>query len=244
MEHLIASKDLAVATRSLQGEVRYCSECSHIKVNRKYSDSGIPELNVPKKNFGTFDCFQRFLIFFPKNYLIMTFSIGFVILHRAKSKLIYRFCLLIEITQNSYFMITADLVFCVKFQDSNLTDFTKRKTIIKKNMKFLKLCLFETWLIVNLVNLLFQKSLFYREFLVIYIFQPDRCHHCSMCNDCVLKMDHHCPWVNNCVGFYNQKFFFLFLGYAFFYCMYVMLSTLKYFIDYWSHDAMNFSNGK
>ena len=41
LEHLIASKDLAVATRSLQGEVRYCSECSHIKVNRKYSDSGI-----------------------------------------------------------------------------------------------------------------------------------------------------------------------------------------------------------
>ena len=33
LEHLIASKDLAVATRSLQGEVRYCSECSHIKVN-------------------------------------------------------------------------------------------------------------------------------------------------------------------------------------------------------------------
>ena len=32
LEHLIATKDLAVATRSLQGEVRYCSECSHIKV--------------------------------------------------------------------------------------------------------------------------------------------------------------------------------------------------------------------
>ena len=74
--------------------------------------------------------------------------------------------------------------------------------------------------------------------------KPDRCHHCSMCNECVLKMDHHCPWVNNCVGYYNQKFFFLFLGYAFFYCMYVMLSTLKYFIAYWSHDAMTFSNGK
>ena len=131
MEHLIASKDLAVATRSLQGEVRYCSECSHIKVNRKYSDSGIPELNVPKKNFGTFDCFQRFLIFFPKNYLIMTFSIGFVILHRAKSKLIYRFCLLIEITQNSYFMITGFSFLC-KISRFEFNGFYKKKNNNKK----------------------------------------------------------------------------------------------------------------
>lgn len=33
LEHLISSKDLVVATRSPQGEVRYCSECSHIKVS-------------------------------------------------------------------------------------------------------------------------------------------------------------------------------------------------------------------
>ena len=84
-----------------------------------------------------------------------------------------------------------------------------------------------------------------RKINKIFFFQPDRCHHCSVCNDCVLKMDHHCPWVNNCVGYYNQKFFFLFLGYAFLYCMYVMLSTLKYFIAYWSHDnAINLNNGK
>merc|ERR1711934_555371 len=44
--------------------------------------------------------------------------------------------------------------------------------------------------------------------------KPDRCHHCRICQRCVLKMDHHCPWINNCVGFYNYKYFYLFILYA------------------------------
>ncbi|XP_030380528.1 palmitoyltransferase ZDHHC15B isoform X2 [Scaptodrosophila lebanonensis] len=65
------------------------------------------------------------------------------------------------------------------------------------------------------------------------IIKPDRSHHCSVCNCCVLKMDHHCPWVNNCVNFYNYKYFVLFLGYALIYCLYVAFTTLNDFIQFW-----------
>ena len=53
-----------------------------------------------------------------------------------------------------------------------------------------------------------------RYCLTCQCFKPDRCHHCSACNRCVLNMDHHCLWLNNCVGFWNRKAFMLVLIYA------------------------------
>ncbi|XP_053329463.1 palmitoyltransferase ZDHHC15 [Spea bombifrons] len=71
------------------------------------------------------------------------------------------------------------------------------------------------------------------------VVKPDRCHHCSVCGMCVLKMDHHCPWVNNCIGFSNYKFFLLFLAYSMLYCLYITSTVFKYFLLYWTGDLSN-----
>jgi len=72
-----------------------------------------------------------------------------------------------------------------------------------------------------------------------HMIKPDRSHHCSMCQRCVLKMDHHCPWVNNCVGWGNYKYFVLFLFYSILYTMYITFTTLKYFIKFWGGNHMD-----
>eukprot|EP01126_Amoeba_proteus_P066174 TRINITY_DN9526_c1_g1_i2.p1 TRINITY_DN9526_c1_g1~~TRINITY_DN9526_c1_g1_i2.p1 ORF type:complete len:419 (+),score=107.34 TRINITY_DN9526_c1_g1_i2:59-1258(+) len=45
-------------------------------------------------------------------------------------------------------------------------------------------------------------------------YKPLRTFHSKDINRCVLRMDHYCPWVYNAVGWYNHKYFILFLIYA------------------------------
>lgn len=69
------------------------------------------------------------------------------------------------------------------------------------------------------------------------VFKPDRCHHCSVCNKCILNMDHHCPWINTCIGFYNRKFFLQML----FYIVILLIYSLFCNFSFAYHSVIEFA---
>ena len=69
------------------------------------------------------------------------------------------------------------------------------------------------------------------------IWRPPRCHHCSTCGRCVLRMDHHCPWVNNCIGYNNVRTFILSLSYLTIGCWYGVSMTAMSFFEEIKHQV-------
>lgn len=53
-----------------------------------------------------------------------------------------------------------------------------------------------------------------------------RSHHCKTCDACILKMDHHCSWVGKCVGYYNYRFYLMFIFYVTNYCFVFFMFSL------------------
>ena len=59
--------------------------------------------------------------------------------------------------------------------------------------------------------------------------KPPRTHHCSVCDRCILKMDHHCPWINGCIGHFNHRYFFMFMVSMVVGCFFIMLFGVEIF---------------
>jgi hypothetical protein len=70
------------------------------------------------------------------------------------------------------------------------------------------------------------------------LYRPPRSHYCSVTGRVVLNMDHFCPWVINTVGFYNRKFFVLFLIYTAASCCWVVLTSLPLLLELREPGAM------
>ena len=57
----------------------------------------------------------------------------------------------------------------------------------------------------------------------------------SVCQTCVVGMDHHCPFLSNCVGTDNHRNFLLFLAWTIVSCLYVAAVSSALLLQRWAY---------
>ena len=62
------------------------------------------------------------------------------------------------------------------------------------------------------------------------IIRPETCSHCSVCDNCIIGMDHHCYYISNCVGIRNHKNFYLFLIFGTILCFFGIIFIVYHII--------------
>ncbi|XP_026325037.1 probable palmitoyltransferase ZDHHC24 [Hyposmocoma kahamanoa] len=61
---------------------------------------------------------------------------------------------------------------------------------------------------------------------------PPRAWHCKICNKCCLKRDHHCYFFANCIGYYNQRYYIMFLFHTFVATMYAVVYNVYFLTQF------------
>lgn len=74
-----------------------------------------------------------------------------------------------------------------------------------------------------------------------YNWKPDRSHHCSEMNRCIVKFDHFCPWVGGVVSETSYKFFIQFNFYAALFTLHALITTAYFFAQ--RRQRSNYVNG-
>lgn len=60
---------------------------------------------------------------------------------------------------------------------------------------------------------------------------PPRSYHCHSCQTCILKRDHHCAFSGNCIGFYNHRYFVMFLVHLFIGSLYCIVQNTEFVLN-------------
>lgn len=81
----------------------------------------------------------------------------------------------------------------------------------------------------------------YRYCSKCLVWKPDRSHHCSSCEKCILRMDHHCPWFGCCIGNNNHKSFIQFLLYSLLYIVVIMWISGWIMVQIFVYDKWDIS---